>query len=122
MTEASLGGKKVGPNPTDRGKRGVKRSLLVEGKGVPVGVAVDGANRHDSKLVERTLDSIPVRRPKPTRERPQHMCLDKSYDFEFVLKVLAEYNLIPMFVAAGRKPERVACIVASLGGGWSSGC
>ena len=65
-------------NPTDRGKRGVKRSLLVEGKGVPVGVAVDGANRHDSKLVERTLESIPIRRPKPTNKRRQHMCLDKG--------------------------------------------
>lgn len=34
MTKAPLGGKKVGPNPTDRGKRGVKRSLLVERQGV----------------------------------------------------------------------------------------
>lgn len=89
------GGKKVGPNPTDRGKDGTKRSLLTDGQGVPVGLAVDGANRHDSKLVEQTLDSIPIRRPKPTKKRPQHMCLDKGYDFEFVLRILDEYNLIP---------------------------
>ena len=31
-----LGGK-IGPNPTDRGKAGVKRSLLTEGQGVPIG-------------------------------------------------------------------------------------
>lgn len=95
----------MGPNPTDRGKRGVKRSLLVEGKGVPVGVAVDGANRHDSKLVERTLDSIPIRRPKPTNRRPQNVCLDKGYDFEFVLKVLAEYNLIPHVRRRGEETQ-----------------
>ncbi|MCX4238981.1 transposase, partial [Paraliomyxa miuraensis] len=69
------------------GKGGVKRSLLVEAKGVPVGVTVAGANRNDCKLVEQTLDSIPIRRPKPTKKHPQHMCLDKGYDFEFVLKI-----------------------------------
>lgn len=85
----------MGPNPTDRGKGGVKRSLLADGKGIPLGVVADGANRHDSKLVERTLDSIPIRRPKPTRKHPQRMCLDKGYDFEFVLRTLADYNLSP---------------------------
>jgi putative transposase len=85
----------VGPNPTDGGKGGDKRSLLADGKGIPVGLVIDGANRHDCKLVERTLDSIPIRRPKPTRQRPQRMCMDKGYDFELVLRTLAEYNLIP---------------------------
>jgi putative transposase len=31
MTKAPLGGKETGPNPTDRAKRGAKRSLLTEG-------------------------------------------------------------------------------------------
>src|ERR687886_724997 len=52
------GGKKTGPNPTDRGKRGVKRSLLTDGHGVPIGVAVDGANRHDMKLVREILEEF----------------------------------------------------------------
>ena len=43
MTKAPLGGKKTGKNPTDRGKLGAKRSLLVEGGGVPVGCAAAGA-------------------------------------------------------------------------------
>ena len=51
LTKAPLGGEKTGPNPTDRGKSGVKRSLLTEAQGIPVGLAVDGANRHDMKLV-----------------------------------------------------------------------
>src|SRR5215475_11562924 len=37
MTKAPLGGEKTGKNPTDRAKRGVKRSLLVEGHGLPIG-------------------------------------------------------------------------------------
>lgn len=68
---------------------------MTDGKGIPVGVVIDGANRNDCKLVERTLDSIPIRRPKPTRKRPQRLCLDKGYDHAFVLRILAEYNLSP---------------------------
>ena len=63
MTKSPLGGGKTGPNPTDRGKSGVKRSLLTEAGGIPVGLAVDGANRHDMKLVRATVDSLPVLRP-----------------------------------------------------------
>ena len=68
MTKAPLGGERTGKNPTDRGKLGAKRSVLTEANGVPVGLAVEGANRHDKKLVEATLESIPVERPEPTAE------------------------------------------------------
>jgi putative transposase len=72
-------GKKTGKNPTDRGKLGVKRSTLIDGRGVPLAVAVDGANVPDQKLVGETLDSIPIERPEPTPAEPQHLCLDKGY-------------------------------------------
>jgi len=49
MTKAPLGQEQTGPNPTDRAKRGVKRSLLVEGHGLPIGLAVEGANRHGAQ-------------------------------------------------------------------------
>ena len=75
MTKAPLGGERTGRNPTDRGKQGTKRSLLTEANGVPVGLAVEGANRHDKKLAEATLESIPVERPEPTEEAPQGICL-----------------------------------------------
>jgi transposase len=70
MTKAPLGGQQTGPNPTDRAKSGVKRSLLTEGHGVPIGLAVDGANRHDMKLVRATLESIVAERPSATDEQP----------------------------------------------------
>jgi putative transposase len=85
-------GKKTGANPTDRGKRGVKRSLLTEGHGVPLGVVVAGANRPDMKLVAPTLYSIVVERPEPTPVRPQGVCLDKGYDFEEVRATLAVFG------------------------------
>ena len=74
-------GEKTGRNPTDRSKRGSKRSVLTDGRGVPLGVALDGANRNDHKLMRETLQAIPVARPRPTRRRPQHLCLDKGYDY-----------------------------------------
>ena len=64
-------GKKTGPNPTDRAKDGTKRSLLTEADGIPVGIAVEGANRNDFKMVEETIESIPIRRPKPTASKRQ---------------------------------------------------
>jgi hypothetical protein len=62
MTKAPLGGEKTGPNPTDRGKSGVKRSVLTEGHGVPIATVIDGANRHDMKLLRPTIESIIVER------------------------------------------------------------
>ena len=87
-----LGEKSTGPNPTDRAKSGTKRSILVDGKGVPLGVSVDGANRHDMKMSKATLQSIVIYRPVPTIRSKQHMCLDKGYDFPEVYELLEEYG------------------------------
>jgi putative transposase len=81
MTKAPFGGAASGPNPTDRGKAGVKRSLLTDGAGIPLALVVDGANRNDLKLLAATLDGIVIARPAPTPTAPQHLCLDKGYDY-----------------------------------------
>jgi putative transposase len=70
----------VGPNRTDRGKNGVKKSLLTEASGGPLAVVVAGANVHDTKLLAATPDAAVVDRPPPTAAAPQHLCLDKAYD------------------------------------------
>ena len=57
------------------GKNGVKHSVLTEGKGVPMAVAISGANTHDVKLLEETLGSIVIFRPLPSLEKPQNLCL-----------------------------------------------
>jgi transposase len=102
-----LGGKKTGKNPTDRGKLGAKRSVLTEAKGVPVGLAIEGANRHDMKLVKATIQSIPVERPKPTEEAPQGMCLDKGYDFEEVRDILVEFGFTAHIRARGEEAQAI---------------
>ena len=80
--KSTVGWEKTGPNPTGRGKRGTKRSVLIDGRGVPLGVVIDGANRNDHKLMRQTLQAIPVERPQPTPRDPQRLCLDKGFDYD----------------------------------------
>jgi putative transposase len=105
MTKAPLGGEKTGPNPTDRAKRGAKRSLLTEASGVPIGLAIDGANRHDMKLVQPTIDSIVVDRPAPTEAQPQGMCLDKAYDYDDVRAILDEFGFTAHIRSRGEEAK-----------------
>ena len=70
----------MGPNPTDRGKQGTKKSLLTEAGGGPLAVVVGPANRNDHLLLTATLDALIVQRPEPTTAEPQRLCLDKAYD------------------------------------------
>ena len=80
MGKARLGGDEVGPNPTDRAKNGTKKSILTDRCGGPLAVVVAGANVVDAKLLDKTIEAIVVERPRPTKKKPQHLCLDKGYD------------------------------------------
>jgi putative transposase len=72
--QGAFWGDLVGPNPTDRAKNGVKRSLLVEADGGPLAVVVAGANVRDDKLLAATLDAIVVERPKPLAKKLLSTC------------------------------------------------
>lgn len=99
----------VGPNPTDRAKAGVKRSLLVEADGGPLSVVVAGANVPDFKLLEATLEAIVVERPLPTEQAPyEHLCLDKGYDKEAAREVVEGHNYIPHIRRIGEEKKDVA--------------
>jgi putative transposase len=109
MTKAPLGGEKTGKNPTDRAKQGAKRSLLVEANGIPVGLAVEGANRNDMKLTRQTLESIPAdaNRPEPTAEQPQGLCLDKGYDYDEVREIVKEFGFTAHIRARGEEAQEI---------------
>jgi putative transposase len=70
---------------------------------VPVGLAHDGANRNDHKLLKPTLDSIPIERPKPTPETPQGLCLDKAYDNSESNELVVDYHFTPHIRARGEE-------------------
>ena len=58
ITKAPSGGEVVGRSPVDRGKGGLKRSVVTEGTGLPLHLVAAGANRHDGPLLEPTLDGL----------------------------------------------------------------
>jgi putative transposase len=85
----------------------VKRSLLTEGHGVPLGVVVAGANRHDMKLVRQTLESVVVKRPEPTEKHPQGLCMDKGYDYPEVRDLVAEFGFTAHIRARGEEAHAI---------------
>ena len=106
--QGSLGGKKkTGPNPTDRAKKGTKRSVLTDAAGVPLGLAVDGANRNDFKMARETIESIPVKRPRPTARAQQGMCLDKGYDYDEVRALLREFRFTAHIRVRGEEAQAI---------------
>ena len=107
LTKAPLGGEKTGPNPTDRAKKGTKRSVLTDGNGIPTGLAVDGANRHDCKMVRETLESIPVKRPKPRGRKRQGLCLDKAYDSQEVRELAEEFGFTAHIRSRGEEAKAI---------------
>lgn len=90
QTKAPLGGEKTGPNPTDRGKSGTKRSMLVDEHGVPLAIVVSGANTPDASLLAETLAERQVEAPADTTE---NLCLDKGYTGEPVEKIAQAHDL-----------------------------
>ena len=74
---------------------------------MPIGLAVEGANRHDMKLVRETIESIVVDRPQPTKEQPQGMCLDKGYDYQEVRDTLQEFGFTAHIRARGEEAKEL---------------
>jgi putative transposase len=76
---------------------------------MPLGLAIDGANRHDMTLVRPTLAHIVVERPQPTDDQPQGMCLDKGYDYEEVRAILQEFGFTAHIRARGEEARELVC-------------
>lgn len=87
MTKAPLGGEKTGKNPTDRGKLGTKRSLQTDASGIPVGLAVRGANVHDTRLLQETIEDC-VDRAATEVGAWEDLYLDKTQDSNAVRKLI----------------------------------
>ena len=90
ITKAPCGGQKAGKSPVDRGKGGIKRSMVVDAKGIPLGAIAAPANRHDSPLLEETLDTMEI-----VGELPERMSvhLDRGYDSKLTRERLKELGL-----------------------------
>jgi len=56
--------------------------VLCDRRGLPLALAIEGANRHDSKLLFPTLNALHFARLEPTVIDPQNLCLDAAYDHD----------------------------------------
>lgn len=66
---------------------------------------MDGANTHDMRLVERTLQSIPIRRPDPVRVE-QNFCADKGYDYDGVRETVDEWGYTAHIARVKSTPDK----------------
>jgi hypothetical protein len=97
--KAPMGGEGTGPNPTDRGKSGWKWSVLTDRRGIPVGWATDGANRHDTMLLDPTIAAVAAR---GLLDDIETLHLDRGYDNGVVRARCAEVGLHDVVCAKRR--------------------
>lgn len=101
--QGSQRGELTGPNPTDRGKKGVKRHVITDERGVPIALEITGANVHDKWLVGTTLDAVPLRCGRGVR-RPKHLCMDKGYDYVEPEEEAKQRKVVPHIRRRGEQP------------------
>jgi transposase len=100
LHKSPTGGEGTGKNPTDRAKLGWKWSVFTDRNGIPLGWAVDGANRNDSVLLEPTL--------KATAEigvlcEIETLWLDRGYDSDVTRTRLSAFGIDDAVIAKKRK-------------------
>lgn len=104
ITKSPCGGQKAGKSPVDRGKQGTKRSTVVDARGIPLGTIAAPANRHDSPLLEETLDTLEILGPLPERVSVH---LDRGYDSKTTREKLQTRGLLAEISRKG-KPAPIA--------------
>ena len=89
ITKAPSGGETAGRSPVDRGKQGLKRSVVTDGGGVPLHLVAAGANRHDAPLLAPTLAGLDKLDRLPD-DVTVH--LDRGYDSRPTRALLTEFG------------------------------
>jgi transposase len=97
-TKAPCGGQVAGPNPVDRRKQGLKRSVAVEAGGIPLAAVAAPANHRDDRLLAATLDALTTAVPLPERPRVH---LDAGYDYQPCRQVLTARGMVGQIAARG---------------------
>jgi transposase len=90
LHKAPCGGEGTGPNPTDRAKLGWKWSVAVERHGIPIGWAIDGANRNDVRMLEPTIEAVA---DAGLLADIGTLHLDRAYDYPVIRDRLARFDL-----------------------------
>jgi transposase len=100
LHKSPSGGEGTGKNPTDRAKLGWKWSILTDRNGVPIGWAIDGANRHDSVMLEPTLQAAAE---LGLLAEIETLWLDRGYDSDVTRTRLSVLGINDAVIAKKRK-------------------
>ena len=98
ITKAPCGGQTAGPSPVDRRKQGLKRSVVTEAGGIPLGAVPAPANHRDDGLLAVTLDTLTVVGPLPAQPVVH---LDAGYDYQPCRQVLADRGMVGQIATRG---------------------
>jgi transposase len=92
-----------GPNPTDRGRPGVKHHVLTDANGVPLVTDVTAANVPEVTMLLPLVASIaPVRgKPGRPRRRPRRVQGDRGFDSESHRQKLRGWGILPLLAKRG---------------------
>jgi len=101
LHKAPYGGEGTGKSPVERGKLGWKWSIGVDRHGVPLGRAIDGANRNDVRLLAPTLDAITA---DGWTDEIETMHLDRGYDYPTIRHQLREAGVPDHVIQRRRQP------------------
>ena len=100
--KAPLATEQVGKNPTDRSKKGTKRSMIVDRNGAPLGITIHAANVHDSQVVQFTFKAL-LNRYEPSNLNI--IAADSAYDSKKIRTFFNEQNFI--LLASENKRRKV---------------
>jgi transposase len=103
LHKAPCGGEGTGPNPTDRAKIGWKWSVATDLLGAPIGWVIDGANRHDSILLEPTLQAVAARGMLLDVET---LHLDRGYDSALTTERCHSLGVTDIVCAKKKRPAQ----------------
>lgn len=80
--------------------------MLTEGHGLPISLAVAGANAHDKTLVEETLANQSFH-PQPEQVVLQRICMDKGYDSADVRQAVIACGYEPHVLSRGEEKANI---------------
>eukprot|EP00968_Pinguiococcus_pyrenoidosus_P009533 scaffold739_cov166-Pinguiococcus_pyrenoidosus.AAC.7 len=93
----------VGRNPTDRGRKATKVSLLTDGLGVPCHIVFHRANRNDGRTLRHLLNNA---RRHGTSLEGKTLFADKGYDSQHCRDVARYNGLAYRIPRRGRSQDR----------------
>ena len=123
MGKARLGGDEVRlPIRLHRAKKGSKKtSILTDRHGGPLSVGCGERDVVNANCWSNDSSRLVDQLPKPTEEKPQHLCLDKGYDDPSGEAAMEEKNITTPGISAGlekRSSTRVKKVMRLAAGSW----